>query len=191
MPPRKSAARGDKPKPSTKEEVKAEQPAPSSTQAPAEEVGITPRMWCLMHVQLVLAAIEGDRMAQHASTALHAPLHDSWCVVCHLKVTVHACSKRHLASRLSPESHVACLQQEAPDVAPEEEWSYMYYTFRQHIGFVLGALSIFLTWYTWEENNPNSVWRAVACLCLCLVGVAFHEMRPFKVSRFSAQKFCG
>ena len=53
---------------------------------------------------------------------------------------------------------------------------------RQHIGFVLGALSIFLTWYTWEENNPNSVWRALACLCLCLVGLGFHELRPFQVS---------
>jgi hypothetical protein len=53
---------------------------------------------------------------------------------------------------------------------------------RQHAGFVLGALSIFLTWYTWDEHNPNSVWRALACLCLCLVGLGFHEMRPFKVS---------
>jgi hypothetical protein len=105
MPPRKSAARGDKVKSSTREEVAQTQATPSSVQAPAEE------------------------------------------------------------------------RQEAD---PAEEWGYLYYTFRQHIGFVLGALSIFLTWYTWEEHNPNSVWRALACLCLCLVGMGFHELRPFQ-----------
>lgn len=79
------------------------------------------------------------------------------------------------------------MQPETPDEAPEEEWGYWYTTFRQHIGFVLGALSIFLTWYTWEEHNPNSVWRAVACLALCIVGLVFHELRPFKVCHIACR----
>ncbi len=70
----------------------------------------------------------------------------------------------------------------APDEQEDEQENYYYTTFRQHIGFVLGALSIFLTYYTWDGEDPSSVWRMVGCLALCCVGLIFHELRPFKVS---------
>ena len=55
------------------------------------------------------------------------------------------------------------------------------YHIRQHAGLVLGCLSVFLAWYTFDEDSEWSVSKMMLCLALCLFACVLHEIRPYQV----------
>jgi hypothetical protein len=55
--------------------------------------------------------------------------------------------------------------------------------FWQHIGFVICSIFVFLLAYYYEEPPiGNKTHWCIVCLGGCVVGLLFHEFRPFKVS---------
>lgn len=54
------------------------------------------------------------------------------------------------------------------------------YVLRQYTGFVLGILSIFLTWYTHDQDSPYMMLRLWGCVLVGTVGAIVHEIRPYK-----------
>ena len=55
------------------------------------------------------------------------------------------------------------------------------YVLRQYSGFTLGALSIFLTWYTHDGEDAYVMTKLWACCLLGVVALVLHELRPYKV----------
>ena len=58
------------------------------------------------------------------------------------------------------------------------------YILRQYSGLTLGALSIFLTWYTHEGEDPHVMTKLWACCLLGVVALVLHELRPYKVRAY-------
>ena len=61
--------------------------------------------------------------------------------------------------------------------------------FWQHIGFVIGLASVFALVFWYESPPiPNKTHWSLLCLGGCLVGLLFHEFRPFKVWDYYEQQ---
>jgi hypothetical protein len=60
--------------------------------------------------------------------------------------------------------------------------------FWQHIGFFIGLASVFSLVFWYESPPlPNKTHWCILCLGGCLLGLLFHEFRPFNVSEYYDQ----
>lgn len=76
-------------------------------------------------------------------------------------------------------------EQSAADAAaaaePTSAYMLSYYA-AQHIGSVLVVSGISLLCFGYDKEWMHNTHLCMLCMAVCLVGLIFHELRPFKVS---------